>query len=456
MGESWRNGDTGHRSERYSSNARNCGSAAESNRSKQTPSSKEDSEVTLMRLRRLSRAVMSKNERNRFEERKLCRSNVIKFLDSHLEDQCERVRYMTLDQLCCTVPRLGNRTDSLLSPIMPKVFKFFKQEETKDVKLKALHFLRVFFWNAQCPARFLDMFIHFGIENEDLAIKLSCLSGIAVTFDRDVGDNLYSRIIISLSNLLKADVPYGAVLAACRALKYVHQTISSERFNDLFSDSPTAAKNIYQDFLSFYEADYYLSLEKPDCTTLVSAYQLKRENWKFAKDFGIVDRNFLDRIRETRDCERAAAVNSFTVAIKRSVWKDTDLESHVVDLLKLITCFLTDPNRPIQMNGFDVLKEVIFRMSFSLAPHIRSIVSILRKTLTSPNTKIRCKSRKVLYKLMRHIHPMTVLSELLKTKKSLQKEAILRFILDKLNCFQYHELDLVFLCNSIADNFGRF
>lgn len=73
------------------------------------------------------------------------RSNIIKYLEDNLTHSSEQIRSLSLEMLCCTVPRLGNKTDSLLKPLLPKVFLCLRKDESKELKTKALHFLRGYF-----------------------------------------------------------------------------------------------------------------------------------------------------------------------------------------------------------------------------------------------------------------------------------------------------------------------
>ncbi|GFY25190.1 TOG array regulator of axonemal microtubules protein 1 [Trichonephila clavipes] len=111
---------------------------------KETSSCRGESEMILMQLRRLWKTLLNKNEKSPFEERKLCRTRLVKFLEAYIFNPCERVRFLALDLLCGSVPRLDDKTDSLLRPLMPKAIHCLDENSAKDVKMKALHFLRIY------------------------------------------------------------------------------------------------------------------------------------------------------------------------------------------------------------------------------------------------------------------------------------------------------------------------
>ncbi|XP_054706915.1 uncharacterized protein LOC129216723 [Uloborus diversus] len=406
--------------------------------------------MTLMRLRRLSKTILSKKMRWEFEERKLCRSNVVRFLDSHLTSSSVRVRYLTLELMCCTVPRLGSKTDYLLNPVMPKVIRRLGAEEGKEMKLKALHFLRAYFRHTEDLKKFVEDFLYYGIGSDDSTIRITCYLGLSIIFDQDIGDDLYFSILNDVAKELERKMSPILVLTAFRAIKRIHEMVCSDRFFTLLNRIHPESKEVYKTLVEHEECDQFLSLVSPDCTTVVATYQAKRNDLGLRADFGIAEHRYLDRIGMTRECERASAVSGFTLAIKRSYWTDANLECHLLDLLKFISCLLSDQNRLIQMNSYDILKEVINRMSFHLASDLRSIVGMLRKGLISRNIKIQTRADRLLQKLMRNIHPMTVIWELLNTRNPLQKEAALRFIASKLECLPYYELDMVSLCNAIG------
>ncbi|GFR33752.1 TOG array regulator of axonemal microtubules protein 1 [Trichonephila clavata] len=398
--------------------------------------------MTLMQLRRLWKILLNKNEKSRFEERKLCRTRLIKFLEAYIFNPCERVRFLALDLLCGTVPRLDDKTNSLLRPLMPKVIHCLDENSAKDVKMKALHFLRIYSKCTKNLRGFIETFCLLGIENGSDAIKVSCFHGVNIIFDRDIGDKMYSFLIPAISSSLRGNIDPSVFLSSYKALKRIHDIIQDERFYNLLSLSGKEAKDIYSNFYTFEETDPYFSCEILDLSAIIAEYQKKRIRLKLNKVFGVLDPILLNRISATRECEQAVMVNNFEIALKRAPWNEFDLESHVLDLAKLISAFLEEDNRLIQISGLEILKEMIQRMGFHLAPYLKSLVKILRSSLISPNLKIKSKTERTLHKLMKNVHPMTVIWALLDDPQSCQREAILRFIMVELKCFPYCDFDL--------------
>ncbi|KAF8773897.1 TOG array regulator of axonemal microtubules like protein [Argiope bruennichi] len=407
-----------------------------------TSSCRNDNEMIRMQLRRLWKTLLSKNEKSRFEERKLCRSKTVKFLGDHIFSPCERVRYLALDLLCGTVPRLDDKTDSLLYPLASKVIQCLSENSSREVETKALHFLRTYARHTKSVRSFMDLFIRSGVESDSDAIRVNCLYGMNIIFDQDIGDKLYSHLVLAVSNFLKGNSHPLVFLTCYRVLKRIHEQIEDERFYKLLDLVNQEAKEIYINFLNYEDNDPYLNYEMEDLSTLISEYQRKRSQMRLNLAFGIIEPIFLNKISATRGCERAMMVNNFEVAIRRGSWTEYELESHVQDLIKLIAAFLIDHNRLIQISGLEILKEIIQKMGFHLSPFLSSIVEILLVPLTSSNIKIKSKAEKVLHKLMKNIHPMTVIWELLDERDSVYKEAVLIFLLDVLKCFAYYELDL--------------
>ncbi|GFS44625.1 TOG array regulator of axonemal microtubules protein 1 [Trichonephila inaurata madagascariensis] len=416
----------------------------------ETSSCRGESEIILMQLRRLWKTLLNKNEKSRFEERKLCRTRLVKFLDAYIFNPCERVRFLALDLLCGTVPRLDDKTDSLLRPLMPKVIHCLDENSAKDVKMKALHFLRIYDRYTKNLRGFIETFCLLGIENGSDAIKISCFHGVNIIFDRDIGDKMYSFLVPAISSSLRGNIDPSVFLSSYKALKRIHDRIQDERFYNLLSLAGKEAKDIYSNFYAFEETDPYLSCEILNLSALIAEYQKKRIRIKLNKVFGVLDPILLNRISATRECERAVTVNNFEIAFKRAPWNEFDLESHVLDLTKLICAFLEEDNRLIQISGLEILKEMIQRMGFHVAPYLKNLAEILRSTLVSPNLKIKSKTERILHKLMKNVHPMTVIWALLDDPQPCQREAILRFIMVELKCFPYCDFDLQSIFSAIG------
>lgn len=226
--------------------------------------------------------------------------------------------------------------------------------------------------------------------------------------------------------------------------------IGDDRFSGLVKDVGKHAISLYSSFLSFEEEDPYLDSDMIDSTNLISEYQKKMARIKLEKAFDVVDGIFLERISSSRDCQKAVEVDNFVSAFKRSSWDDSKIEPHVLDLTKMTASFLADRNRTVQLSGLDILKEVIARAGFHLAPHLGNLVDILRETLACPNSKVTEKTQKVIHKLMRSVHPMTVTWQLLRDWEPRHKEPVLKLLCSELKCFQYCEFDLASLCATVA------
>ncbi|GFU52509.1 TOG array regulator of axonemal microtubules protein 1, partial [Nephila pilipes] len=393
-----------------------------------------ESEMTLMQLRRLWKTLLNKNERSR--------TKTVKFLEAHIFNSCDRVRHLALDLLCGTVPRLDDKTDSLLRPLLTKVIHCLNGNSPKDVKMKALHFLRAYRRHTKNLRSFVETFYLSGIQNGSDAMKVSCFHGISIIFDQDMGNQLYSFLVPAISSSLRGNTEPSVFLSCYRALKRIHERIQDERFYNLLSTASKEAKEIYSNFYTFEETDPYLNCDVLNLSTIITEYQKKRMKINISKVFGVLDPVLLDRISATRDCERAVMVNNFEIAFKRVAWNEYDLESHVLDLTKLIAAFLAESNLLVQISGMEILKEMIQRMGFHLAPYMGSLLEILRASLASPNLKIKSKTERILHKLMKSVHPMTVIWELLEYAETCQMEDILRFLMVELKSFPYCDFDL--------------
>ncbi|GFY25188.1 TOG array regulator of axonemal microtubules protein 1 [Trichonephila clavipes] len=259
---------------------------------------------------------------------------------------------------------------------------------------------------------------------------------------------MYSFLVPAISSSLRGNIDPSVFLSSYKALKRIHDRIQDERFYNLLSLAGKEAKAIYSNFYAFEETDPYLSCEILNLSDLIAEYQKKRIRIKLNKAFGVLDPILLNRISATRECERAVTVNNFEIAFKRAPWHEFELESHVLDLIQLICAFLEEDNRLIQISGLEILKEMIQRMSFHVAPYLKHLAEILRSTLVSPHLKI--KTERILHKLMKNVHPMTVIWALLDDPQPCQKEAILRFIMVELKCFPYCDFDLQSIFSAIG------
>ncbi|XP_015929307.1 uncharacterized protein [Parasteatoda tepidariorum] len=411
---------------------------------------RDDSELTLMRLKMLFKTVLTPNECSRFEERKLCRNNLVKFLVEHLSSENERVRYSSLDLLCCAIPRLENKTDPLLMPVLPKVMRCMHEAEMKETILKALHFFRSLFRHTKDMSRFIEELISLGTELDSITSQMNFFHGLNIVFDQNIGDDLYSHLIQPLGKALLQNCSLPSCFAIYRALKKIHEQIGDEDFYNLLSSDGLEAQCVYTNCYKFENEDPYLNSSESNLSVLIREYLRKSSKMKLDKAFGIVDFALLKKIAITKDSERAVMVDHFAIAFKKLFCDELDYAGHLMDILKLVCAFLLSSNRPVQMSGFKILRDVITKMGFYVSPHLSYLIGVLRECLTSPNSEIKCKTDKILNKLMRAIHPMTIIWELLKTNDALQKEAILRFILKELNFFPYCCFDLIALSKCLT------
>ncbi|GIY30484.1 TOG array regulator of axonemal microtubules protein 1 [Caerostris extrusa] len=144
-------------------------------------------------------------------------------------------------------------------------------------------------------------------------------------------------------------------------------------------------------------------------------------------------------------------VNNFEEAFKNAPWNESDLESHILDLVKLTSALLSDTNRVIQISSLEILKEMVRRMGYHLAPYVGNLVEVLQEALASPNIKIKSKTERILHKFMKNVHPMTVIWELMDERDYYNRnETVLNFIISKLKSFSYYELDLVSLFATVG------
>lgn len=299
---------------------------------------------------------------------------------------------------------------------------------------------------------FTGNFIRLGIGSSDPVVQTSCCLALNIVFDQDIGNSLFSKLIVPIINLLILDNQTILVRAAYRALRHVQHVIEDERFFYIINNADPDAISMYRSLVTFEEYDSLLLTNINDFSTLVRQYRVKRGHLNQHKDFGVFDPILVDHLKEKKSCERAKAVCDLLTAVKLTPWTGDELDPHVLDFLKFINAFMHDSNKLIEISGLKILKEVIKRMGFALSPHIRQIVVMLREKLVSPNYKIKSLVNKVVYTLMRYLHPMTVMWELLRTKDHALQEAALIFIQDKINYFPYHKLDMVALCNYLGQN----
>lgn len=304
--------------------------------------------------------------------------------------------------------------------------------------------------NVSCYS-FVENFRRLGLYSPSDGVKLSCIHGLCIIFDEDIGDPLYSSLVPHLAGLLKnRNNPFQVLRSTYRTLRRIHEMIGDERFSGLVKDVGKQAISLYSIFLRFEEEDPYLDSDMMGSTNLIAEYQKKMVRINVEKAFDVVDVAFLERISSSKDCQKAVEVDNFASALKRSSWDESTIEPHVLDLIKMAASFLADRNRTVQLSGLDILKEVIARGGFHLAPHLANLVDILRETLACTNSKVTEKTQKVVHKLMRSVHPMTVTWQLLRDWEPRHKEPVLRLMCSELKCFQYCEFDLVSLCATVA------
>lgn len=298
--------------------------------------------------------------------------------------------------------------------------------------------------------RFIDNFIKLGIQNSDPEIQISCCLGLNIIFDQDLGNCLYPQLVMPIANILTQKNNFDLIRAAYRALKCIHNVVKDTRFYDFINKAHPDAAEMYKNMYNFEDMDSFLNMSDNNCCAVILEYQIKRHYLSLSKDFGILDPALLFQIQKTRGCERARAVYNFFAALKQTSWTAEVLDMHILDLLKIIKSFVSDSNRLVQLYGFDVLKEIIKKVGFRLAPHIQCVVEILEKGLISVNSKVTTKVHRILYKLMRNIHPMTVVWNLLNTENISVRESAIILIQSILSHFAYHEIDMIALCNYLG------
>lgn len=254
-----------------------------------------------------------------------------------------------------------------------------------------------------------------------------------------------------VANLLIQNNNFDLTRAAYRALKCIHKIVKDTRFYGFMNMTHPDAAEMYENMYNFEDMDSFLTMSDNNCNAVILEYQIKRHYLGLNKDFGILDPTLLFQIQKTRGCGRARAVYNFFAALKQTSWTAEDLDKHILDLLTVIKTFVSDSNRLVQLYGFDVLKEIINKVGFRLAPHIQCLVEILQKGLKSANSKVTTKVHRVLYKLMRCIHPMTVVWNLLNTEDISVRESVVMLIQNILHHFAYHEIDMIALCNYLGN-----
>ncbi|KAG8201565.1 hypothetical protein JTE90_011237 [Oedothorax gibbosus] len=409
-----------------------------------------DVERILMGLRKLWKSLLTKNESSPFFEQKLCRTKLVRFLAWHLCHPCERVRHDALDLLCGATPRLGDKTDALLGGV--DVFSLLGNGASMKAKMKVFHFFRGYARRTQDLENFLETFRRLGLESISEDIRLSCIHGTCIVLDEeDIGDTLFRIIFPPLVSALAAQDESRTVLrAAYRTLRRIHDLIGDERFYSLMQEVGPKACDIYTQCLVFEERDPYVNIDLLDLSRLIGEYMQKMVRMGLRKAFGVVNAHFLENIATARDSHKADEVGNFVSALKRSHWDDLIIERHILDLVKLSTAFLAYLDRQVQLFGLDILKELATRVGYYLAPHIFNLADVLRETISSDNTQVTIKAKRVLHKLMGSVHPQTVIWELLRGWEPNHKVPVLRLIEGELRCFPYFNFDLASLCATLA------